>query len=388
MDSTTFLMPYATEVVILDPAPRRADVSKNQPNLVPSQPNAKSIPGSSSAAPKVPQGNQCPDVIQEYHFSYRIFVIEDAGATTLYTLAVPLSGAKPGYQAGCARLSVHQQSEPDAHNGRHIWDVCALKEGLQPIPAPDEGPNFGRPGVYLVSAWEAELRADGSFKAQRSLKNSRDASARLGPLFQIFGVQNDFVMLEIKLAVKRRFSRKNWNYFSNERALQPKTALLEKAERTGDLILLGEEGVEVPAHSAVLVEIPYFEAKLRGEWSGNTAWNLHNKLRLELPATVTKGAIVAFLDYVYGDTRSVFRIEPTSGRLLQDILSLADACGVPALCADVIQMVLVTSANMDSWLAWLLKEHGVDASAIKKQVVKPRLQASRENKQDIIDTTL
>lgn len=78
-----------------------------------------------------------------------------------------------------------------------------------------------------------------------------------------------------------------------------------------------QEGVEVPAHSAVLVDIPYFEAKLRKEWSGETAWNLHNKLRLELPAPVTKRAIGAFLSYVYGDTRAVFRIEPTSGPLLQ-----------------------------------------------------------------------
>lgn len=63
-------------------------------------------------------------------------------------------------------------------------------------------------------------------------------------------------------------------------------------------------------------------------------------------------------------------LDIASRLMFQDILSLADACGVPALCADVIQMVVVTSSNTDSLLAWLLKEHGVDASAIKKQVIK------------------
>lgn len=237
MDSTAFLMPYATEVVIVDPAPRRPNTSQNPSNPSTSQPNLDSIPGPSSAAPKVSQGGQTPDVIQEYHLSYRFFVLEDAGTMSLYTLAVPLSGAKPGYQAGCAKLSVHQKQEQDVYNGRHTWDVCALKEGLQPIPAPDEGPNFGKPVVSLVSAREAELRADGTFKAQKSLHMSPDVSGRL---FQVFGVQNEAVMLEIKLVLKRRFLRRSWNYFSNERTPQPKTALLESAGRTGDLVLLGE----------------------------------------------------------------------------------------------------------------------------------------------------
>lgn len=78
-----------------------------------------------------------------------------------------------------------------------------------------------------------------------------------------------------------------------------------------------QEGVEVPAHSAVLIDVPYFEAKLRDDWSGNAPRNPHNKLRLQLPCPVTEDALNAFLKYVYGDTRSLYKIEPWSAALLQ-----------------------------------------------------------------------
>lgn len=53
---------------------------------------------------------------------------------------------------------------------------------------------------------------------------------------------------------------------------------------------------------------------------------------------------------------------------------LADACTVPALCDDVVELVKVTSANVDSWLQWLLNDHGpdVDVEPIRGQVAQVR----------------
>ncbi|GAQ83319.1 hypothetical protein KFL_001440070 [Klebsormidium nitens] len=168
---------------------------------------------------------------------------------------------------------------------------------------------------------------------------------------------------------RRQFSRTEWNFFSCKAKVEPKVDLITTAGRTGDLILVGEEGVEEPAHSAVLIDIPYFEANSRDEWSGKV-WNLHNKLRLELPSPAGREALGYFLKYVYGDRRSLYKFDPTGAQLLQELLSLGDACGVPALCADVTGLVIVTATNVDSWLAWLLKEHGVDIGPIRKQVVQ------------------
>lgn len=69
---------------------------------------------------------------------------------------------------------------------------------------------------------------------------------------------------------------------------------------------------------------------------------------------------------IFRPVRTIFLL------FLQDLLSLADACGVPALCADVSGHVMVTSVNADSWLEWLLTEHGVDAAPIRRQVVQVR----------------
>lgn len=62
-------------------------------------------------------------------------------------------------------------------------------------------------------------------------------------------------------------------------------------------------------------------------------------------------------------------VKPIPFSPLQEILSLADACGVPALCDDVIGLVMVTSANVAQWLPWLLQEHGsINVEPIQKQV--------------------
>lgn len=89
--------------------------------------------------------------------------------------------------------------------------------------------------------------------------------------------------------------------------------------------------------------MPFFEAKLREEWSGTTSWNLHNKMRLQLPCLFKKEALEAFLTYVYGDARSLYRIEPWAAPLLQVSPDFAPAsfgqpavlCGPPIECSGV-----------------------------------------------------
>jgi hypothetical protein len=85
------------------------------------------------------------------------------------------------------------------------------------------------------------------------------------------------------------------------------------------LMLAGGRGIT--AHSAVLVDVPFFEAKLREEWSGATAWNLHNKLRLRLPCDVSKDALDVFLHYLYGDTQLLYGIDPGASSLKVRLLT-------------------------------------------------------------------
>jgi hypothetical protein len=61
---------------------------------------------------------------------------------------------------------------------------------------------------------------------------------------------------------------------------------------------------------------------------------------------------------------------------MQDLLSLADACGLP-ICTNIEDHVEVTEETAASWLDWLEKEHGSDFPQIQtgvEQVVKKRMQ--------------
>jgi hypothetical protein len=77
-----------------------------------------------------------------------------------------------------------------------------------------------------------------------------------------------------------------------------------------------QDGVNVPAHSAVLASLPYFEAKLRGDWSG-TDWNLNKKLNVHLPCPVNQNVVHAFLKCAYGDVQSLHQIESSDAPFLQ-----------------------------------------------------------------------
>lgn len=61
---------------------------------------------------------------------------------------------------------------------------------------------------------------------------------------------------------------------------------------------------------------------------------------------------------------------------MQDLLLLADACGLPT-CGNIEERVKVTEETAPSWLDWLAKEHGSEFPKIRaqaEQMVKKRLQ--------------
>jgi hypothetical protein len=77
-----------------------------------------------------------------------------------------------------------------------------------------------------------------------------------------------------------------------------------------------QDGVKVSAHAAVLASLPYFAAKLRGDWSG-TDWNLNKKLIVHLPCPVNQNVVRAFLKCAYEDVQSLHQIESSDAPFLQ-----------------------------------------------------------------------
>lgn len=68
------------------------------------------------------------------------------------------------------------------------------------------------------------------------------------------------------------------------------------------------------------------------------------------------------------------RSSPPS-RLSQELFSLADACGLLALCSDVSDMVVITPDTAAVWLDFLSKEHGADVGKLfgkVRHVIKER----------------
>lgn len=77
-----------------------------------------------------------------------------------------------------------------------------------------------------------------------------------------------------------------------------------------------QDGLKVPAHAAILAGIPYFQSKLRNDWSGPD-WNMHKKLDVHLPCMADREIVVAFLRFAYGDATPLLQIEPSETPVLQ-----------------------------------------------------------------------
>ncbi|GAQ81144.1 hypothetical protein KFL_000720130 [Klebsormidium nitens] len=147
-----------------------------------------------------------------------------------------------------------------------------------------------------------------------------------------------------------------------------KVSLLEEAPATGDLNLICKDGSKVPAHAAVLAGIPYFQSKLKNDWSG-ADWNMHKRLDVHLPCPVDEKVVGAFLKFAYGDAASSLnQLEPSEAPLMQGLFSLAESTDFTSLCESVKDHVQVTEGNAASWLTWLSKEHGPIARKISNQV--------------------
>eukprot|EP00243_Klebsormidium_subtile_P004167 TRINITY_DN17963_c0_g1_i1.p1 TRINITY_DN17963_c0_g1~~TRINITY_DN17963_c0_g1_i1.p1 ORF type:complete len:393 (-),score=42.15 TRINITY_DN17963_c0_g1_i1:446-1624(-) len=165
------------------------------------------------------------------------------------------------------------------------------------------------------------------------------------------------VTIIFTVCMERTFSERDWDAFQRFKAPEPKSAMLRDAENDGDVYLLTKDGERVAAHSTVLVKVPYFSALLEPTWKRKPQMP-GQKLELDLPCPVGKTALQIFLNYVYGDTGPLFRISPLEAQLLQDILRLADACDVPALCSEIDSFASVTKENAELWLHWLREMRG------------------------------
>ncbi|GAQ88018.1 hypothetical protein KFL_003940090 [Klebsormidium nitens] len=163
--------------------------------------------------------------------------------------------------------------------------------------------------------------------------------------------------MTVTVSMKRIFTERWWNAFKRSKELKPQSALLGEAEASGDVYFVTQDGATVAAHSAALLSVPYFSTRLKQVWEGQPRGPGH-KLKVDVPCPAGKSALEAFLYYVYGDRRPLYRITPTRAARLQELLKLADACDVPQLCSDIDTFAVVTKENARSWLSWLRGMHG------------------------------
>lgn len=77
-----------------------------------------------------------------------------------------------------------------------------------------------------------------------------------------------------------------------------------------------QDGATVAAHSVTLMSVPYFSVRLKKDWEGEPR-DPGQKLKLDVPCPVGKTALQAFLYYIYGDRRPLYRIHPTRAAKLQ-----------------------------------------------------------------------
>ncbi|GAQ78541.1 hypothetical protein KFL_000140620 [Klebsormidium nitens] len=147
--------------------------------------------------------------------------------------------------------------------------------------------------------------------------------------------------------------------------------MLQDAHETGDVEIQSKEGTFAYAHTAVLVKVPYFSKQFSETWA-KEKWNLHNKLRCQMPCQATNKAITSFLQYVYGNKHAVF--EQDAGTL-QELFSLGEACQVNELCRDVADVTSIDSDSLLGWIRWLKGEHvsAVDVIADKATAYVRRL---------------
>lgn len=71
------------------------------------------------------------------------------------------------------------------------------------------------------------------------------------------------------------------------------------------------------AHSAILLDLPYFEARLKGSWCSETSWKVNRKLDLHLPCSVNQQVVQLFLDFAYRNAKALDKIEPSNAEVWQ-----------------------------------------------------------------------
>ncbi|GAQ81149.1 hypothetical protein KFL_000720180 [Klebsormidium nitens] len=269
--------------------------------------------------------------------------------------------------------------EMDVAAGKKVWYSYGAKLGERPKNGTAKLYRFLIP--HAVTAPEKQLESRTMSVGITDLaKRSKE-----GPLVISIYVKVGVPWTVLQPSVQHAFLRSG--------RVTQKASLLDETPATGDLSLICKDGSRVPAHAAVLAGIPYFQSKLKNDWSG-ADWNMHKRLDVHLPCPVDQKVVGAFLRFAYADAAPLRHIEPFEAAALQDLFSLAESTDFTALCGNVKNHVQVTEENATSWLEWLLKEHGPIARKISrkvKRVVKREVKRSFEEEQfwaDINDEQL
>lgn len=228
-----FVAPFKTSIRVVDPAPGKPPAPVR--NAAPT-PEGNSTAGG-PAAPTPISNEPTPQVLQQYQFEYRLFVAQQGGEVLKYGLIFPFAEGEEnaGYQH--ATLSIEQENF--GRNGLvHDWHVQVIFGANPRFQTFDGGPFLQKASSFMLRAVAAEL-SDGSFSYEHGRSvvvvpiTGMPKNHRL-----VRGVKTDYTMLEVTIFLERRFTKSAWNYFTCKREPQPKCALLEGAERTGDVVLV------------------------------------------------------------------------------------------------------------------------------------------------------
>jgi hypothetical protein len=239
-----FVAPFKTSIRVVDPAPRLPSPAKLPvpvKNAAPA-PEANST-GGGPVAPTPVCKEPPPQVLQQYQFEYRLFVAQYAGEVLKSGLIFPYAGGEENVGFQHATLSIEQENFV-RNNTIHNWHIQVLFGGYGCIQTFDGGPVLRKGSLLRLPAVTAEL-SDGTFTYEngRSLMVIPYSGERV-PKRLVQNVKTEYTMLEVTISLERRFAKSTWNYFMCKRESQPKCALLDDAERTGDVVLVG--GVSKP----------------------------------------------------------------------------------------------------------------------------------------------
>lgn len=225
------LAPFPVKIKVTDPAPLTPTPARPFVALAPPAlgPGCNSAQGPPKAA--LP-----PQVLQEFQVEFRLYVARNPLLSRALTFPFAW-GKEPSNQLYVQHVTLSIDGEDSS------IDVRLKASAETPIRPCDEGPVFREVSFLASSAVPATLRHDGTYlyPSGPSLEIKHE-SLRLPwelPKFLVSGITTDHILLVVTLGHSRKLSKSEWRHFNCKTEPEPKCALLESAERTGDLVLVG-----------------------------------------------------------------------------------------------------------------------------------------------------